>query len=336
MKTHFYIGAAIAALTLGGCAATTAAIAPDGERSVIRSIDDSSAERTIKARMTRQEGFALTGVDIEVAEGVVLLSGRVPRPEDRIEAERIAWSAPNVIKVGNEIGVGGKQGLAQNIKDEWLAKNVRTRLAADTSIRSINYNIEAHDSIIYLMGVARTPDELKGAAKHASVTPGVVKVISYVRVAQSEIERPSHQADYVPTIPKAADESFTYTYPQTLPEAPDAPTYSAPSIPQSEFPSSQGYESYNPDPTDDGYIPYGEEFSEEPLVDILPDAPLVDVLPDAPFDIPQIQPAPQTTPQPNPQSGGDSEPFYRDPITGERIELPPGTVTVPYDPNRKW
>lgn len=173
----------ISAILISGCAVATAGIEKGDERSFVRSLNDVNAGRAIGSRMKRAHDYELGGVDVEVAEGVVLLSGNVPRKEDRIEAARIAWSAPRVQQVGNEIMIKDKQGFVRNTKDGFLEKSVRARLTADKYVKGRNYNIETHDGVVYLMGVARSAEELERAARIASLTRGTREVISYVRIA---------------------------------------------------------------------------------------------------------------------------------------------------------
>lgn len=168
---------------LSGCAVATAGISKGDERSFVRSLNDVNAGRAVEARIKRAHDYELGGVDVEVAEGVLLLSGNVPRKEDRIEAARIAWSAPHVQQVGNEIMVKDKQGFVRNTKDGLLEKSVRARMTVDKYVKGRNFNIETHDGIVYLLGVARTPQELERAARIAALTRGTREVISYVRVA---------------------------------------------------------------------------------------------------------------------------------------------------------
>lgn len=173
---------------LSSCAVATAGIKKGDERNFVRSLNDVNAGRAIEARLKRAYAYELGGIDVEVAEGVVLLSGSVPRKEDRIEAARIAWSAPHIDQVGNEVMLQDKQGLVRNAKDGMLEKSVRARLTADKYVKGRNYNIETHEGIVYLMGVARDPGELERAAKIASLTRGTREVISYVRIANVPIE----------------------------------------------------------------------------------------------------------------------------------------------------
>lgn len=173
---------------LSGCAIASAGISKGDERSFVGSLNDLNAGRAVEARLKRAYDYELGGIDVEVAEGVILLSGYVPRQEDKIEAARIAWSAPNIIQVGNEIMLQEGQGFFRNTKDGLLEKSVRARMTADRYVRARNFNVETHEGIVYLMGVARDPGELERAAQIAALTRGTREVISYVRLADRPIE----------------------------------------------------------------------------------------------------------------------------------------------------
>ena len=177
------------AVSVSGCALATAGVKKGDERNFARSVKDVNAGRVIKARMKRAHDFKLKGVDVEVAEGIVLLSGNVPTQNDKIEAARIAWSARGIEQVGNEVLIKGKQSFMRNTKDGILEKTVRTRLIADRLVKARNFNIETHDGIVYVMGVARTGQELKRAAEIAATTKGARQVVSYARIADFSEEK---------------------------------------------------------------------------------------------------------------------------------------------------
>lgn len=183
----------LSSLTLGagvlsGCAVATAGLSSNDERSFVGSLNDLNSGRAIEARIKRAYGFDLDSIDVEVAQGVVLLSGSAPTKEDRIEAARIAWSASKVEQVGNEILIEGSPNLIQSTKDGFLEKSVRARLTADKYVKGRNYNVETHNGIVYLLGVARDPVELERAARIAALTMGTQEVVSYVRVANPSPE----------------------------------------------------------------------------------------------------------------------------------------------------
>lgn len=211
---------------VSGCALSTAGLKKGDEQNFVRSLNDINAGRVIRARMNRADGFELGGVDVEVAQSIVVLSGNVPRKEDKIEAGRIALSAPYVTQVGNEIQLREKQGQLENIKDAMLNKSVRARLIATKAVKARNYSVEVHDGVVYLMGVARTSEELALAAHITRTTKGTKEVISYVKVAGDSAS--THATGYTPSGASA--------------DAPDhsesaAPVYEAPQPVQLHRPS---------------------------------------------------------------------------------------------------
>ena len=165
-----------AALVLSACAA----VQPG--RSVGRGIDDFNASMQVKSAMLRSEGYALNGVDVEITEGIALLSGTVPRVEDRLHAECLTWSAPSVRSVVNEIEVGSARGAADTARDAVITQQVRGRLVADSDVRSVNMNIETRAGVVYLLGFARSEGERERASRHASLVDGVERVVVLLRV----------------------------------------------------------------------------------------------------------------------------------------------------------
>ncbi|MEO1039018.1 MAG: BON domain-containing protein [Pseudomonadota bacterium] len=175
-----FIAAGLAALIVSACAVTQPG------RSVGRELDDQNASLSIKAAMLRAEGYALNGVDVEVTEGVALLTGSTPREEDRTVAECLAWSAQSVRTVANQVVVGDGRGVRGSTRDGWITQQVRTRLLGDRGVRSVNFNVETRDGVVHLLGFARTQAERDRAAAHASLVDGVQQVLLYVRVAGQE------------------------------------------------------------------------------------------------------------------------------------------------------
>lgn len=215
------------AVSVSGCAVATAGVTKGDERSFVGSIKDVNAGRVIQARMTRALEYKLSGIDVEVAEGIVLLTGNVPTQKDKIEAARIAWSARGIEQVGNEILVKGKQSFVRNAKDGILEKTVRARLTADKLVKARNFNIETHDGVIYVMGVARTNQELKRAAEIAATTKGARQVISYARIADlpDATRQKLEEQAYATLNPRRALPSILQAAP-TGP-IPQAPSYQA-------------------------------------------------------------------------------------------------------------
>ena len=181
---------ACAPVVIGGAAAGVAAGVAVSQESGIESqesgIEDTAPDSQIRAeidRLWREEGAALnSGINLQVQEGRVLLSGRVPEPEARVTAVRLAWQAEGVAEVINEIEIGDESSLADTTQDEWITTQLRAQLLADGTIASTNYSIETVNSEVYLLGVAQDQSELDRALSHARNIAYVRRVRNYMRL----------------------------------------------------------------------------------------------------------------------------------------------------------
>lgn len=174
-------GCAVAVLGAAGAVGLTTM----QEKTMGEALDDATASNEIKAKLLNESGAKFAEVDVEVANGLVLLSGRVNEPADRTYAEGIAWSSSRARDVANEIRIEPPGGFMANVSDEIITGRVRARLIGSSKVKSVNFNIETYDGVVYLMGIARSTDELRRAAEEASVVGGVKQVVSYVRVREA-------------------------------------------------------------------------------------------------------------------------------------------------------
>ncbi|MEL6857194.1 MAG: BON domain-containing protein [Pseudomonadota bacterium] len=189
---------------LSGCAtaiigaAGATAVTATQERTFGEALDDAAVSSEIKSRLIANGG--LGEVDVEVAAGLVLLSGRVQTPELRLKAESIAWSVKRADDVANEIKIESPGGFFANASDELISARVRSRLLGSSSVQASNFNVETYGGVVYLLGIARSVEELETAAEEASRVGGVNQVVSYVRLRNSRGEvvayQPGAQADY--------------------------------------------------------------------------------------------------------------------------------------------
>ena len=188
-------GCVVAAVGTAGAVGLTAA----QDKTMGQALDDANVSNQIKAKLLSENTETFSEVDVEVANGLVLLSGRVNFPEDRVKAEGIAWSAALTKDVANEIKIEPPGGFIANVSDEVITGRVRARLIGSKTVKSLNFNIETYDGIVYLMGTARSAKELKKAAEEASVVAGVKQVVSYVRLLEPEVHAPEPELQGQPT-----------------------------------------------------------------------------------------------------------------------------------------
>lgn len=188
MRVPAFLLALGAATLSSGCVAATGVVAAAGgmvavqDRTLGRSLDDATASNTIKARLMALDNAAYLRVDVEMAQGQLLLSGTTPTAEHKAMAERIAWSVAGIDEVANEIVVGRNPGMIRSGLDNFITAQVRAKILSDSQVKGVNYNIETQKGVVYLMGLARSEEELQRAAESASMVRGVERVVSYVIV----------------------------------------------------------------------------------------------------------------------------------------------------------
>ncbi|MDA1310624.1 MAG: BON domain-containing protein [Proteobacteria bacterium] len=119
-------------------------------------------------------------VGLAVERGRVLLTGAVQKPENRIEATRLAWQADGVREVINEIQVRDTASLTDRARDIVTNKRLQGTLLLDKDVKSINYSTDTVNGIVYLFGLARDQSELDRVINHARNIEYVAKVVSYV------------------------------------------------------------------------------------------------------------------------------------------------------------
>ena len=152
------------------------------DRTIGEGIDDASASQQVKMRLLAADRAAFQEVDVEVANGNLLLSGTTPTEQHRAAAETIARSVRTLDNVYNEIFVGQPSGFVRSAQDELITARIRMRLTASPSVHALNVNIETFHGNVYLLGSARTDHELRRAAEIASVVGGVRRVVSFMQV----------------------------------------------------------------------------------------------------------------------------------------------------------
>jgi osmotically-inducible protein OsmY len=248
-------GCVTTAIALGASAASVAV----SDKTAGAAIDDSAAATELKGKMLNGQGYSLAGVQVTVYEGFVLLAGSTPTPQDRIEAERRAWTAAGTRNVANEILVGPGRGVGGAVRDGAISAEIKAKYLR-SSVKGLNYKVETSHKTVYLLGIAKSREELTDAVEEARMVGGVQKVVSYVRIMDKPlIQQPETAAEAATR--RAEEQGLaggpkpSQTYPYGPNEAPqqalDYSPYEQPAYMKSGAPS----ESYAP-PQDYGAQSY--------------------------------------------------------------------------------
>ena len=144
------------------------------------SINDSKIDIEIKERLYKIDHKLQSDVSAVADRGCVLLTGVVSNPEYVSIAEKEAWAVNGVIEVNNHITVG-EFSASDLVKDNYITTACKTALLSRKNVKSVNYKIKTYASIVYVLGIARSDDELKIALDAIQKVKGVKKVVSYVK-----------------------------------------------------------------------------------------------------------------------------------------------------------
>jgi osmotically-inducible protein OsmY len=176
------LGGCPAAIVGGLAAAGGAGYASNQERGAGGSVDDFAIKTNIQSAWMQANPLFQTDLNISVYEGRTLLTGKAPSPEFKAQAKDIASRVPGVRAVYDEIEVAPPESTWDSAKDSWISTRVRTELTFNSNIRSVNYTVETVNKSVYLIGSARSQEELDIATTVARTTPDVKRVVSYVDI----------------------------------------------------------------------------------------------------------------------------------------------------------
>jgi osmotically-inducible protein OsmY len=186
------------AIVAGLGAAGGAGYAANQERGAGGSVDDFTIKTNIQSAWIKTNPLMQTNLTVTVFEGRTLLTGTAPNPEFKAQAKEVASRVPGVRTVYDEIEVTPPESAWEGTKDTWITSRVRTELAFNPDVRSVNYTIETANKSVYLIGSARSQAELDIATTVARTTPDVKRVVSYVEIrpgipvaAQNAVAAPS-------------------------------------------------------------------------------------------------------------------------------------------------
>ncbi len=199
---------------LSGCIVAAAGAGAAGGYSVLAQEEapgDQLKDKAIAAQVSQSWDAYNREVAHDLAatvyEGRVLITGRVPNPDWRAEAVKRAWQVENVKEVYDEIEVGPDTHFMDEARDTVISTRLRNDMRFDTHIRSINYTVKTENGVVYIIGTARSREELNRVTDYARNTPNVRRVVSYVRIRSGEPPGPQTGSAPPPAAPPAADDT---------------------------------------------------------------------------------------------------------------------------------
>ena len=177
------LGGCIGAVVVGGMAAAAGGGYVVGqERGADGLARDFAITTDLRQKLEKTDPKLAAAVTVTVYDGRVLLTGQVPAPEMKMAAGRLAREDSRVRAVYDEIEVAGNDTFFDGAKDAWIGTQVRSEMVLDSRHQGRQLQIETENGSVYLIGMARSPQELQNVTDIARRVRGVKRVVSYVEI----------------------------------------------------------------------------------------------------------------------------------------------------------
>ena len=123
-------------------------------------------------------------IDVNIFNGVVLLTGQVADTELRRLAAETVSNINHVRQLHNELQVQGNISLLSKTNDTWLANKVKAKLLAHRDIEGTRVKVIAESGAIYLMGLVSRieAEKITELVSAASGVQQVIRVFEYIDI----------------------------------------------------------------------------------------------------------------------------------------------------------
>ena len=157
-------------------------------RTVGMQIDDTIMQKNLIARLALTDKRYLIGIQVEVLDGRIFVTGKVDEPEEKIKVTKLAWETKGVRSVKNAIEIRGQSNFKNTAKDILITSQLRTALVFSKIIKSNNYTLETINQKIYIFGIALNSEEKKAVINEANKIYDVKEVVPTIYLV-SELSR---------------------------------------------------------------------------------------------------------------------------------------------------
>ena len=100
----------------------------------------------------------------------------------------MVWEIKRLREVVNELQVVDNSSIKDRAKDLAATATLRGKMIADKDISSLNFSIDVVNGIVYLSGVASTPEELNKVVNHAKNLRFAQEVVNYIILSKDQRE----------------------------------------------------------------------------------------------------------------------------------------------------
>tara|TARA_B100001093_G_scaffold88624_1_gene80627 strand:+ start:296 stop:889 length:594 start_codon:yes stop_codon:yes gene_type:complete len=149
-------------------------------RSVGTQIDDSIMQKSLSARIIMKDKSYLLSIKTKVLDGRIFMTGKVDKPEEKLQLTKLAWETDGVRSVRNDIKIKEEFNFKRSAKDILISSQLRTAMILNKNIKSSNYQIDTYKKKIYIYGIAMSSEEKNLIISEAEEILDVEKVIASI------------------------------------------------------------------------------------------------------------------------------------------------------------
>ena len=122
-------------------------------------IDDSIMQKSLGIRVAQVNSKYIISVSTKVIDGHIFLKGTVDTVDEKILMTKLAWKIEGARSVKNNLKVKDKFSLKNEAKDLLITSQIKVALLANKKVKSVNYQINTVNQIIYIFGIAQDEEE---------------------------------------------------------------------------------------------------------------------------------------------------------------------------------
>jgi osmotically-inducible protein OsmY len=153
-------------------------------RTIGTQIDDSIMQKNLAAKILIRDKKYLLSVKSKVLDGRIFLTGKVDKPEEKLQLTKLSWEIKGARSVRNDIKVKEEFNFKQSAKDIFITSQLRTALILNKNVKATNYQIDTYKKKIYVYGIALTAEEKELVLSEAKEILDVEDVVASILLVE--------------------------------------------------------------------------------------------------------------------------------------------------------
>ena len=149
-------------------------------RSLGTQIDDSVMQKNLLARLILRDKSYLLSINTKVLDGRIFLTGKIDRPEEKLQITKLAWETKGTRSVKNDIKIKEDFNFKQSAKDLLITTQLRSAFLFNNKIKNTNYQIDTYKKKIFIYGISLTAEEKEEVIKEAKEILDVRDVVASI------------------------------------------------------------------------------------------------------------------------------------------------------------